>query len=207
MPPPFRALVCTVYSRKPLPKRSARQGLTQLADAASDPKQARGEQVARDPGIARTEVVGSVCPVMRRNRGISLTEGVLAKASAVRPRATPRPCKKDTHTARTTSRHSAHPARCPAQPQLIHSYIHTFVHSYIHTSRNKRSAAQQNAARDACTHKFTCLHCSHVDLSRFLRSKFCIPSFLRACRRYIAKSGGGDRRPPGIQTRSFWQSR
>ena len=53
-PPPFRALV------SPLPKRSARQGLTPPADAALVPKQARGEQVARDPGPARTEV-GGVC--------------------------------------------------------------------------------------------------------------------------------------------------
>ena len=58
-PPPLRALVLYVgYSQKPLPKRSARQGLTPPADAALAPKQARGEQMARDPGPARTEVGG-----------------------------------------------------------------------------------------------------------------------------------------------------
>ena len=43
-------------ARKPLPKRPARQGLTPPADATLVPRQARGEQVARDPGTARTEV-------------------------------------------------------------------------------------------------------------------------------------------------------
>ena len=64
-PPPFWALVLYVgYSQKPLPKRSARQGLTPPADATLVPRQARGEQVARDPGPARTEVgecVSGVC--------------------------------------------------------------------------------------------------------------------------------------------------
>ena len=50
-----------------------------------------------------------------------------------------------------------HTARCTTQPHavshtFIHSYIHTFIHSYIHTERNKRSAAQQNTARDARVH-------------------------------------------------------
>ena len=42
-------------------KRSARQGLTPLADAVLVPKQARGEQVARDPGSAARTEVGGVC--------------------------------------------------------------------------------------------------------------------------------------------------
>ena len=70
-----------------------RQGLTPPADATLVPMQARREQVARDPGPARTEV-GRVCVrSVRRgaNRGLSLWEGVLAKAIAVRPRATLRP--------------------------------------------------------------------------------------------------------------------
>ena len=43
-----------------LAKKSARQGLTPPADATLVLRHARGEQVARDPGPARTEV-GRVC--------------------------------------------------------------------------------------------------------------------------------------------------
>ena len=65
---------------------------TTCADAALVPRQARGEQVARDPGPQHAKVGECVsCHAAVANRGLSLEEGVLAKASAVRPRATPRP--------------------------------------------------------------------------------------------------------------------
>ena len=35
---------------------------------------------------------------------------------------------------------------------FLHSFIHTDMQTYIHTARNNRSAAQQNAARDARVH-------------------------------------------------------
>ena len=60
----------------------------------------------------------------RVNRGLSLWEGVLAKASAVRPRATTS-LRKRTHTVPwTTSRHSVHSARCPAQPHVVSHECH-----------------------------------------------------------------------------------
>ena len=73
-----------------MPKRSARQGLTHLAAVTSVPLQASGEEVARDSGTALT-VVGGVCILdvgCFLHWGLSLWAGVLAKASAVRPRAT-----------------------------------------------------------------------------------------------------------------------
>ena len=115
VPPPLRALVLNGSQRfQAMPKRFARQGLTHLADAALVPLQARGEQVARDPGTAHI-AVGRVCILnVRRavHRGLSLREGVLAKASAVRPRATPRTQKGYTQTTRTPSRQHAHTALC-----------------------------------------------------------------------------------------------
>ena len=127
------------YSKKLLPKRSARQGLTPPAAANLVPMQTRREQVAQDPGPERTEL-GCVCVCSRgvrraANRGLSLGEGVLAKASAVRPLATPSH-ERETHT-RTTGRHRTHSARCPARPHavtrvFVHSCIRTFIHSYNH---------------------------------------------------------------------------
>ena len=81
------------------------------------------------------------------HRGLSLKEGVLAKASAVRPRAAPRTQKGYTQTTRTPSRQHAHTARCTPRHATArrHSYIHTFVHSYIRTFINSsiRSAHAQ----------------------------------------------------------------
>ena len=75
------------------------------------------------------------------HRGLSLGEGVLAKASAVRPRATPQTQKKGTrkqHGHRAHNTHTLRGVRHDTQPHavthtFIHSYIHTFIHSYIHT--------------------------------------------------------------------------
>ena len=128
VPPPLRVLVCTVYSRKPLPKRYARQGLTPPpADATLFPRQARREQVARDPGPARTEVGGMCVQRVRRgaNRGLSIGEGVLASASAVRPRATPHTQQGHTDTTDTEQTRHTRSALCAAQP---HAVSHTFHH-------------------------------------------------------------------------------
>ena len=93
-------------------KRSARQGLTHLADAAFVPCRP-GESKARNPGTSHTGV-GCVCILnVRRavHRGPSLREGVLAKASAVRPRAMPQTQKRvhtnNTDTEQTTRTHCA----------------------------------------------------------------------------------------------------
>ena len=68
------------------------------------------------------------------NRGLSLRVGVLAKARAVRPRATPRTQKGHTNTTDSP--------RSTAQPHALshtiirsftHSYIHTFIPTYLHT--------------------------------------------------------------------------
>ena len=89
----LRALVCTVYSRKPLPKRSASQGLTPSADATLVPRQAAGESKSHRILVLRAQRLGKCVSVhgSQANRGLSLREGVLAAASAVRPRAMPRP--------------------------------------------------------------------------------------------------------------------
>ena len=85
------------------------------------------------------------CHAAAANRGLSLREGVLAKASAVRPRATPRPCKKDTHTPhgqQADTPRTLHGVPRNRTSSFIHSYIHTFIHSYIHTFIHSYSAEQ-----------------------------------------------------------------
>ena len=126
------------YSKKPLPKRSARQGLTQLADATLVPKQARREQVLGILDLPRTEVGGVCVRVVRRaaNRGLSVKEGVLARASAMRPRATFRTLKGHRHNGHEKTTHTL---RCVLRNRtlsLIHSHIHTF------TCRHKATAPQ-----------------------------------------------------------------
>ena len=83
-----------------MPKRSARQGLTPRADAAS---QRLGECVS--------------CHTAAANRGLSRREGVLAKASAVRPRAK----KGHTHTrtSRADNTHTLRGVRHDTQPHAV----------------------------------------------------------------------------------------
>ena len=69
----------------------------------------------------------------RANRGLSLRDGVLAVAGAMRPRATPHPQQGHTQTRRTPSRHHARTARCTARHATArsHSFIHSFIHPYV----------------------------------------------------------------------------
>ena len=75
------------------------------------------------------------CHGSKASLGLSLREGVLAKASAVRPRATP-PCnEKDTHRHNGHLADNTHSLRVLRNRtlSLMHSYICTFVHLYIRT--------------------------------------------------------------------------
>ena len=65
----------------------------------------------------------------------------------------------------------------------IHAYMHTCIRAYMHAARNKRSAAEQNAARDARVH--TNPHVYIVAMWISLDSQdegsqeVCVPSSLR----------------------------
>ena len=102
--------------------------------------------MARDPGAARTEV-GRVCiPDVRRavHRGLSLREGMLAKASAVRPRATPQTQKKGTHKQhghRADNTHTLRGVRHDTQP---HAVTHV---SQQHAVRTHKHADARVTAR------------------------------------------------------------
>ena len=142
-----RALVLNGSQRfQAMPKRFASQGLTHLADASLVPLQARGEQVARDPGIAHTGV-GGVCilNVQRAvHRGLSFREGVLAQASAVRPRATPWTRKGNTHKQhghRADNTHTLRGVRHDTQP---HAVTHV---SQQHAVRTHKHADARVTAR------------------------------------------------------------
>ena len=88
-----------------VPERSARQGLTHLAPSRPGESKWLGIRILRAQRLGKCVS----CHAAVANRGLSLREGVLAKASAVRPRATPRPCKKDTHC---TDNKQTFPAPC-----------------------------------------------------------------------------------------------
>ena len=142
-----------------MPKRFAKQGTTHLAYATLVPCRPGGEQVARDPGTAHTGV-GGVCILnVRRavHRGLSFREGVLAQASAVRPRATPRTQKGHTHytdTEQTTRTHCAVYATTRNRtPSLNHSVTQSLSHSphthsralvsHVHLCRTRSTRTQQ----------------------------------------------------------------
>ena len=135
-PPPLRALVCTVYSRK-------RQGLTPPADATLVPKQARGEQVARDPGPAARRGWGSVCPVMRRRRTEVSPSGTACWQRPVRcdlahvPRTLHGVPRNRTSSLRHTFRHT-----------VRHTFRHTFSHTFSHTDRHTDIQRQTETDRD-----------------------------------------------------------
>ena len=76
----------------------------------------------------------------RANRGLSLREGVLAVAGTMRPRATPRPQKRHTHTLHGQQADTpAHSAQCLAQPHVVTQVCHQHaVHSTSTVTREWR---------------------------------------------------------------------
>ena len=126
-------------------------------------------------------------PDVRRavHRGLSLREGMLAKASAVRPRAVPQTQKRvhthNTDTEQTTRTHCAVYATTRNRTlSLTHSYIHTFIHSYIHTFmhsyiqrfihskiRTLRQGRQERVSPTLLIHSYilTFIH-SHIHVSQ-----------------------------------------
>ena len=54
---------------------------------------------------------------------------------------------------------------------FVHSYIRTYLHTYIRTFEQAHCRTAERSARRACSHKSTCLHCRHVDLSLSLRKR------------------------------------
>ena len=107
--------------------------------------------------VLRTQELGvCVLDVLRAvHQGLSLREGVLAKASAVRPRATPRSQKGHTQTQRTPSRQHAHSARCTTRHATArrHSYIHTmYKNMYMHKNIHARIHACLHTLRSDTQH-------------------------------------------------------
>ena len=90
------------------------------------------------------------------NRGLSLREGVLAKASAVRPRATPRTFKG--HTDTTDTEQTTHTLRGVLRNRtlfLIHSFIHSFVRSFVRSFIHSIIQASHSGTRGTRTHSET----------------------------------------------------
>ena len=117
----------------------------------------------RNPGAARTEV-GRVCiPDVRRavHRGLSLTEGVLAKASAVRPRATPQTQKKGTHKQHGHRVDNAYTLRGVRHDTQPHAVTHVSQQHAVRT--HKHADARVTARTVQCLLKRCC--CGRVGRS------------------------------------------
>ena len=119
-------------------------------------------------------------PVTRRraNRGLSLREGVLAVAGAMRPRATPRPQKR-THTVtkdteQTTRTHCAvYDTTRNRTPSLIHSFIHSSasltharnVHAQRGTSHSPHGCGRLLSKRSADACPLSSASCARLPFS------------------------------------------
>ena len=98
----------------------------------------------------------------RANRDLSLGEGVLAVAGAMRPRATPRPQKGRTQTRRTPSRHHARTARCTIRHATarchssIHRFIDSSIHPFVHPAIHPVIQSSSHSFIHSSIHSFTC---------------------------------------------------
>ena len=64
-------------------------------------------------------------------------------------------------------------------------HIHTETYTHTHSAEQAQCRTEEYSARRACSHKSTCLHCSHVDQFLVFRQEgsFAFPSFLCLCPR------------------------
>ena len=133
----FRALV------SPLPKRSARQGLTTaLADAASVPQAGQGRASGSGSWSCAHRGWESVRPchaAASEPRVSPLGKACWQSPGAMRPsRKRSVPQKGHTQSQRDTEQTTRHTLRgvttrhATARRPLIHSHTHTYMHSYIH---------------------------------------------------------------------------